>query len=233
MATLKTENGFVEFANRIKKRNKVDVFFNSSRPRFKKPLFSLTPCESASGVTNSGPRRRVATRWDAWRQLTAPTPPPRAGGPTKYVQLLKLSEIIKWNWQWLIEIWYSSSTKIVIVGILILKVRVNFEGHFFLCPYKMSYFRFGPIGSKLVWIEVICSQDYKKKLSAEKVDFNYALGRFSYLTFDPKIWKLTLSIAKIDFSTKNFSSHLENKPLRFKPVYSRSDRTGSNRFYRG
>ena len=50
---------------------------------------------------------------------------------------------------------YILSTKIVVVGILISKVRVNFEGHFLLCPYKMSYFRFGPIGSKLVLIEAL------------------------------------------------------------------------------
>jgi len=67
-----------------------------------------------------------------------------------------------------IEIWYSSSTKKVVVGILISNVKVNFEGHFLLCPYKMRYFPFGLIVSK--FNEVVCSQDYKKKHQAKKVN---------------------------------------------------------------
>ena len=39
------------------------------------------------------------------------------------------------------------------------------KGHFLLSPFKMSYFRFGPIGWKLISVEAVCCQDYKKKLS--------------------------------------------------------------------
>ena len=54
----------------------------------------------------------------------------------------------------------------------------DFEGHFLLCSYKMIYFRFAPIGSKLVSIEAVCYEHYDKKLSAQKFDFYYVIRVF-------------------------------------------------------
>ena len=74
----------------------------------------------------------------------------------------------------------------------------------------------------------------RKNSQPKKMIFTMPLGRFSYLTFDPKIWKTTFGHSKNHFfRLRVFSYNLENIPLRLKPVLSRSDQTGSSSFYRG
>ena len=64
----------------------------------------------------------------------------------------------------------------------------------------MSYFRFGPIGSKLVSIEAVCCQDNKKKLSAEKNVFLLRLkGNFLIWPLTPNSFKHPYNVVKIDF----------------------------------
>ena len=111
----------------------------------------------------------------------------------------------------------------------------DFEGDFLLCPYKMSYFQFGLIGSKLVLIEVICCQDHLKKLSAQKIDFYDPFkGNFLFWPLTPRSFKHPYNVVKINFlSWEFFSLNLYNIPLRWKPVLSRSDQTGSSSIYRG
>ena len=58
----------------------------------------------------------------------------------------------------------------------------------------MSYFRFGPIGSKLVLIEAVCCQDDKKKLSAKKIDFYYVKRVFERFWGQRSNQKIALQI---------------------------------------
>ena len=112
----------------------------------------------------------------------------------------------------------------------------DFEGHFLLCPYKMSYFRFGPIGSKLVLIEAICCQDYKKNSQPKNRFLLCFKGNFLIWPLTPKSFKHPYNVGsknRFFFRLRVFSYNLETIPLRLKPVLSRSDQTGSSSFYRG